>query len=170
MLNYLKRSIVNDANTIDLFVDQSLESLNDSPQTLDKITESYKKHEELNLKRTEILPLYQRLESKNKLLRSVAGSGHEHLVQLQVKLDEFESMMDSHIQSINDQKDVLKRNVQLHYENFLEQCKNIKLRWQQFRPREQEMEDEKKCRESLKLVREKENEIQDLMKQKESIM
>jgi hypothetical protein len=32
------------------------------------------------------------------------------------------------------------------------------------------MEDEKKCRDSLKLVREKEKEIQELMKQKEKIM
>lgn len=170
MLNYLKRSIVHDANTIDVFVDQGLETLDDRPQTLDEISESFKKHEELNTKRKDILPLYQNLESKNKLLRSVAGSGHEQLVQLQSKLDKFESMMNSHIQMINDQKDVLKKNVQSHYDNFVNQCEKLKLRWQQFRPREQDMEDEKKCRESLKLVREKEKEIQDLLKQKQSIM
>ncbi|CAF4891816.1 unnamed protein product, partial [Rotaria magnacalcarata] len=79
------------------------------PKTLDEISESYKKHEELNSKRKNILPLYQRLESKNKLLRSVAGSGHEQLIQLQVKLDKFESMMNSHIELINEQKDVLKK-------------------------------------------------------------
>jgi dynein heavy chain 2 len=170
MLNYLKRSIIRDANTIDSFVDQGFESLNDRPQTLDEIGESYKKHEELNSKRKDILPLYQRLELKNKLLRSVAGGGHEQLVELQLKLDKFESMMDSHIQIINEQKDVLKKNVQSHYENFANECEKVKLRWQQFRPREQDMEDEKKCRDSLKLVREKEKEIQELMKQKEKIM
>ena len=170
MLSYLKRSIVRDAEIIDSFVDQGLEALNDRPQTLDEISESYKKHEELNSKRKDILPLYQRLESKNKLLRSVAGSGHEQLVQLQIKLDKFESMMDSHIQLINDQKDVLKKNIQSRYEAFANECEKLKLRWQQFRPREQDMEDEKKCRDSLKLVREKETEIQELLKQKEKIM
>ncbi len=170
MLSYLKNSIVRDVNIIDTFVDQGLETLNDRPQTLDEISESYKKHEELNSKRKEILPLYQRLESKNKLLRSVAGGGHEQLVQLQMKLDQFESMMNSHIQLINDQKDVLKQNVQARYDTFANECEKIKLRWQQFRPREQDMEDEKKCRESLKLVREKEKEIQDLMQQKDKIM
>jgi dynein heavy chain 2 len=170
MLSYLKNSIVRDANMIDSFVDQSLDTLNDRPQTLDEISESYKKHEELNSKRKDILPLYQRLESKNKLLRSVAGGGHEQLVQLQSKIDQFESMMNSHIQLINDQKDVLKQNVQARYDAFANECEKLKLRWQQFRPREQDMEDEKKCRDSLKLVREKEKEIQDLIKQKEKIM
>jgi dynein heavy chain 2 len=170
MLNYLKSSIVRDANIIDSFVDQGFENLNDRPQTLDEISESYKKHEELNSKRKDILPLYQRLESKNKLLRSVAGGGHEQLVQLQLKLDKFESMMDSHIQLINEQKDGLKQKIQSRYDTFVNECEKIKLRWQQFRPREQDMEDEKKCRESLKLVREKEKEIQDLMKEKDKIM
>ncbi|CAF3829455.1 unnamed protein product, partial [Rotaria magnacalcarata] len=170
MLSYLKRSIAHDATTIDSFVDQGLENLNDRPKTLDEISESYKKHEELNSKRKNILPLYQRLESKNKLLRSVAGSGHEQLIQLQVKLDKFESMMNSHIELINEQKDVLKKNIQSRYDIFINQCEKIKLRWEQFRPREQDMEDEKKCQASLKVVREKEKEIQDLLKQKESII
>jgi dynein heavy chain 2 len=170
MLSYLKNSIVRDANIIDTFVDQGLGTLTDRPQTLDEIAESYKKHEELNSKRKEILPLYQGLESKNKLLRSVAGGGHEQLVQLQTKLDQFEAMMNSHIQLINDQKDVLRQNVQARYDAFANECEKIKLRWQQFRPKEQDMEDEKKCRESLKLVREKEKEIQELMQQKDKIM
>jgi hypothetical protein len=78
--------------------------------------------------------------------------------------------MDTHIQLINDQKDHLKQNIQARYDAFSNECEKIKLRWQQFRPREQDMEDEKKCREALNLVREKEKEIQDLMKQKEKIM
>ncbi|CAF3638896.1 unnamed protein product, partial [Rotaria sp. Silwood2] len=78
--------------------------------------------------------------------------------------------INSHIKLINEQKDILKKNIQSRYETFVNQCEKIKLRWQQFRPREQDMEDEKKCRDSLKLVREKEQEIQDLLKQKESLM
>ncbi|CAF4628745.1 unnamed protein product, partial [Rotaria magnacalcarata] len=80
----------------------------DRPKNHEEIRLSYKKHDELNSKRKDILPLYERLESKNKLLRSVTGGGHEQLVQLQLKLDKFESMMDSHIQMINEQKHVFK--------------------------------------------------------------
>lgn len=170
MLSYLKRSIVRDASTVDTFLEQGSQSLKDRPQTLDEISESYKKHEELSVKKREILPLYQRLEAKNRLLRSVAGGGHEQVAELQSKLHEFESVMDSHIQMINEQKDVLRQNVQTRYEQFANECEKAKLRWQQFRPREQDMEDERKCRESLKLVREKEQEMQELMKQKEKIV
>ena len=65
---------------------------------------------------------------------------------------------------------MLKQNVQARYETFVSQCEKVKLRWQQFRPKEQDMEDEKKCRDAMKLVREKEQEIQELSQQKEKIM
>ncbi|CAF2056597.1 unnamed protein product [Rotaria magnacalcarata] len=170
MLTHLKRSITRDATTIDAFVNEGLEMLNDRPKNHEEIRLSYKKHDELNSKRKDILPLYERLESKNKLLRSVTGGGHEQLVQLQLKLDKFESMMDSHIQMINEQKHVFKRNLQSRYETFLNECEKMKARWKQIRPREQDMNDEKKCRESLKIVREREKEIQDMIKQKEKMI
>ncbi|CAF0723119.1 unnamed protein product [Rotaria sordida] len=170
MLTHLKRSITRDATTIDSFVNEGLEMLNDRPRNHEEIRLSYKKHDELNSKRKDILPLYERLESKNKLLRSVAGGGHEQLVPLQLKLDKFETMMDSHIQMISEQKDVFKKNLQSRYETFLNECEKMKARWKQIRPREQDMEDEKKCRDSLKIVREREKEIQDMNKQKEKMI
>ncbi|CAF0783257.1 unnamed protein product [Rotaria sordida] len=170
MLTHLKRSITRDATTIDSFVNEGLDMLNDRPRNHEEIRLSYKKHDELNSKRKDILPLYERLESKNKLLRSVAGGGHEQLVPLQLKLDKFETMMDSHIQMISEQKDVFKKNLQSRYETFLNECEKMKARWKQIRPREQDMEDEKKCRDSLKIVREREKEIQDMNKQKEKMI
>ncbi len=170
MLTHLKRSIARDATTIDSFVNEGLETLHDRPKTHEEIGSSYKKHDELNSKRQDIFPLYERLESKNKLLRSVAGGGHDQLVQLQLKLDKFESMMDSHVQMINEQKDVLKKNLKSRYETFLTECEKMKARWKQLKPREQDMEDEKKCRDSLKIVREREKEIQDMIKQKNKMM
>ncbi len=170
MLTHLKRSITRDATSIDSFVNEGLETLNDRPKTHEELGSSYKKHDELNSKRKDIFPLYERLESKNKLLRSVAGGGHEQLVQLQLKLDKFETMMDSHVQMINEQKDVLKKNLKSRYETFLNECEKMKSRWKQLKPREQDMEDEKKCRESLKTVREREKEINDMIKQKDKMM
>jgi dynein heavy chain 2 len=170
MLTYLKRSITRDATTIDSFVNEGLETLNDRPKTHEEIGSSYKKHDELNVKRQEIFPLYERLESKNKLLRSVAGGGHDQLVQLQLKLDKFEGMMDSHVQMINEQKDVLKKNLKSRYETFLNECEKMKSRWKQLKPREQDMEDENKCRASLKIVRERDKEVQDMIKQKNKMM
>ena len=170
LLSHLKRSITRDATAIDSFVNEGLETLNERPRTHEEIGSSYKKHDELNSKHKDIVPLHERLESKNKLLRSVAGGGHEQLVQLQLKLDKFEGMMDSHVQMINEQKDVLKKNLKSRYETFLTECEKMKSRWKQLRPREQDMDDENKCRESLKIVREREKEVQDMIKQKEKMM
>lgn len=170
MLSYLKRSIIRDAELVDTFVNEGLGTLNDRPKSLDEISESFKKHEELNGKRKEILPLYERLDAKNRLLRSVAGAGHEQMSQLQVKLGQFQEQMNSHVELINEQKDQLKRNVQSRYDAFASDCEKVKLRWQQFRPRDQDMEDERKCRESLKVVREKEKELEEMNKQKDKLM
>lgn len=170
MLTHLKRSITRDVTTIDSFVNEGLDMLNDRPKNHEEIRLSYKKHGELDVKRKDIYPLYERVETKNKLLRSVTGGGHEQLVQLQLKLDKFETMMDSHIQMINEQKDVFKRNLQSRYETFINECEKLRSRWKQIRPKEQDMNDEKKCRESLKIVREREKEIQEMVKQKEKMM
>ena len=170
MFTYLKRSISRDAATIESFVNEGVETLSDRPRTHEELGLSYKKHDQLNIKRQEIIPLYERLESKNKLLRSVAGGGHDQLVQLQLKLDKFESMMDSHVQMIGEQKDVLKRNLKARYETFVNDCEKMRSKWKQLKPREQDMEDESKCRDALKIVREREKEIQDMVKQKEKMM
>lgn len=169
MLSHLKRSITRDATAIDSFVNEGLETLNDRPKNHEEIRLSYKKHDDLERKRKDILPLYERLESKNKLLRSASGGNHEQLIQLQLKLDKFETMMDTHIQMVNEQKDVFKKNLRSRYETFLSESEKLKARWKQIRPREQDMEDEKKCRESLKIVREREKEVQDMIKQKEKM-
>ncbi|CAF1667385.1 unnamed protein product, partial [Adineta ricciae] len=170
MLTHLKRSITRDAGSIESFVNEGLEALKDRPRTHEELGSSYKKYDELKVRRQEIFPLHERIESKNKLLRSVAGGGHEQLVPLQLKLDKFESMMDSHIQMIGEQKDVLKRNLKSRYETFLNESEKLKSKWKQIRPRDQDMEDEKKCRESLKIVREREKEILDMVKQKEKMI
>lgn len=170
MIHHLKRSIGEDVESIDKFATDSLVTLEDRPKTLEEIGESFRKHEDLNSKRREILPLYQRLEGKNRLLRSVTGMGQEQMSNLQIKLNQFEAKMNSHVEQINEQKDQLKRNVQTRYEQFVSQSEKVKLRWQQFRPRDEDMEDEVKCRNSLKMVREKETELEELIKQREIIM
>lgn len=170
MLAHLKRSITRELTSIDSFINEGFEALNDRPRTHEEISSSYRKHEELNNKRRNIHPLYERLEAKNKLLRSFGAGGHEQLVQLQLKLDKFETMMDSHVQMINEQTDVLKRNLRSRYETFKGECEKLQQRWKQLRPREQDLEDDQRCREALKLVRDKDKEVQEMVQQKEKMM
>lgn len=171
MLNHLKRSIGRDAAKIDSFVNEGLDTLTDRPRTHEQIVASSKKYEDFRAKRRQLAPLYDRLEAKNKLLRSFGTpGGHDQFIQLQLKFDKFESTMDSHIQMIEEQTDVLKRNLKSRYENFLSESDKLLTRWKQNRPRESEMEDEEKCREALKLVRDKDKEVRGMVEQKEKIM
>ena len=49
------------------------------------------------------MPLFESAESKNKLLRSVAGGGVEQLATLQARWDKFELMLQSHQLMIKEQ-------------------------------------------------------------------
>ena len=51
----------------------------------------------------QVHPLFDKAESKNKLLRSVAGGGVEQIGQLQAKWDKFELMMESHELMVKEQ-------------------------------------------------------------------
>ena len=50
-----------------------------------------------------IQPLFEKAESKNKLLRSVAGEGIDQIGQLQSRWDKFELMMESHELMVKEQ-------------------------------------------------------------------
>ena len=51
----------------------------------------------------QVHPLFDKAESKNKLLRSVAGGGVEQIGQLQARWDKFELMMQSHELMVKEQ-------------------------------------------------------------------
>jgi len=55
----------------------------------------------------QIHPLFDKAESKNKLLRSVAGGGVEQIGQLQARWDKFELMMQSHELMVKEQVGIL---------------------------------------------------------------
>ena len=49
------------------------------------------------------MPLFDTVESKNKLLRTVAGGGVEQIGPLKAKWDKFELMMESHQLMVREQ-------------------------------------------------------------------
>ena len=51
----------------------------------------------------QIIPMFDTADTKNKLLRSVAGGGVEQLSTLQGRWDKFELMMESHQLMIKEQ-------------------------------------------------------------------
>lgn len=51
----------------------------------------------------QIHPLFEKAESKNKLLRSTAGEGIDQIGQLKGRWDKFELMMESHELMVKEQ-------------------------------------------------------------------
>ena len=169
MVYHLKRAIAENIKSLDTFLTNGIDVLASRPQTHEEIAEAYKKHAELSKNKRTMLPLMENAEQKNKLLRSVAGGGHEQLFHLQVKMDKFQSMVESHQQVLSDQIEILKKNLQSRIQSFNQDIEKLAARWNQFKPRDRDMEDEAKCIEALKLVKERDIEVQENMKQAEKI-
>jgi dynein heavy chain 2 len=169
MVYHLKRAIAEDIKSVDTFLTNGIEVLSLRPQTHEEIGEAYRKHSELSKNRRTILPLLENAEQKNKLLRSVAGGGHEQLFQIQVKLDKFQTMVESHQQVLSDQTEVLKKNLQSRIQSFNQDIEKVAARWHQLKPKDSDLEDEQKCIGALDLVKERDLEIAEYMKQAQKI-
>lgn len=169
MVYHLKRAIADDIKSVDTFLTSGIEVLNSRPQTHEEIGEAYKKHSNLYKERNSITPLLENAEQKNKLLRSVAGGGHEQLFQLQIKMDKFQNMIESHQQVLKDQTEVLIKNLKSRIESFNQDIEKLSARWNQFKPKDRDLEDEKKCVEALNTVKERDQEIQEFIKQANKI-
>lgn len=169
MVYHLKRAIAENIKSLDTFLTNGIDVLAMRPQTHEEIGEAYKKHTDLTKSRRTMIPLLENAEQKNKLLRSVAGGGHEQLFQLQVKMDKFQSMVESHQQVLRDQTEVLKKNLQSRIKSFEQDIEKLSARWNQFKPKDADMQDETKCSQALKVVKERDAEVQDYIKQAEKI-
>lgn len=169
MVYHLKRAIAENIKSLDTFLTSGIEVLASRPQTHEEIGEAYKKHSDLSKNRRTMIPLLENAEQKNKLLRSVAGGGHEQLFQLQVKMDKFQSMVESHQQVLRDQTEVLRKNLKTRIDSFNQDIEKLAARWNQFKPRDSDLEDENKCNEALNLVKERDIEVQELIKQAQKI-
>lgn len=165
MVYHLKRAISENIKSVDTFLTSGIDILSSRPQTHEEIGEAYKKHTELSKNRKTIVPLLDEAENKNKLLRSVAGGGHEQLFQLQVKMERFQNMIESHQQVLRDQTEVLKKNLKSRIDSFNQDVEKLAARWNQFKPRDRDLEDENKCTDALKGVKERDNEVQEYIKQ-----
>ena len=78
-------------------------------------------------------------------------------------------MVESHQQVLRDQAEVLKKNLISRIKSFHQDVEKLAARWNQFKPRDRDLEDETKCAEALRVVREKDEEVQEFTKQAQKI-
>ena len=103
LLLSLRRSISTNTQAIETFLSSAIEELSTRPQTVDEIGRANQAHAQLTAQKPQIQPLFDKADSKNKLLRLVAGGGSEQLAQLRSRWDKFELMLESHTLMVSEQ-------------------------------------------------------------------
>ncbi|KAK3801155.1 hypothetical protein RRG08_006872 [Elysia crispata] len=163
LLNSLRKSIAADVNQIDSFVSGATDTLSQRPQTVEEIGEANSKHSEFSATKKGVKPLFEKAESKNKLLRSVAGGGVESLSQLQSRWDKFEIMMESHQLMVKEQVEVMKSNVQARVKAFEQEVEKFSARWHQLKPGDAALDGDKAtCDRAAAIIKEKRQEFTEI--------
>ncbi|XP_076446844.1 LOW QUALITY PROTEIN: cytoplasmic dynein 2 heavy chain 1-like [Babylonia areolata] len=171
LLNSLRKAITTEVSQIDGFVTTAMETLSQRPQTVEEIGQANAKHAEFSEKKQEIKPLFERAESKNKLLRSVAGAGVDSLSQLQGSWDKFELMMESHQLMVKEQVEVLKGNVQSRVAAFTQDVEKFSARWHQLKPGDEALDgDKESCMKAVAVIKEKRQEFAELVQAKDKLI
>ncbi|TRY83670.1 hypothetical protein DNTS_027964 [Danionella cerebrum] len=134
LLTSLRRSVQGHVQAIDSFVSGAMETLSLRPESIDEIGEANAKHSQLQTQKHQIMPEFQQLEDKNRLLRSVAGGGLDSIGPLRARWDKFELMMESHQLMIKEQVEVMKDNVESRVQLYLQDLQKFRARWDQLKP------------------------------------
>ncbi|XP_026994578.2 cytoplasmic dynein 2 heavy chain 1 isoform X2 [Tachysurus fulvidraco] len=164
MLTALRRSIQGHIQAIDSFVSSGMVMLSTRPESIEEIGDANSKHSQLQAQKPEVLPQFQQMEEKNRLLRSVAGGGVDSISSLRAKWDRFELMMESHQLMIREQVEVMKSSVSGRISVYLQELQKFRSRWDQLRPTDDVIEscDPDALQRCVERVREKREEFNEL--------
>ncbi|KAK2517344.1 Dync2h1 [Columba guinea] len=168
----LKRSIQAHLHDVSSFLTDAMETLVIRPQTVDEIAEDNLKYLNLQERKEGIFLLFQEAEDKNKLLRTVAGAGLDTISNLRATWDKFELMMESHQLMIAEQIEMMKGNVILHINIYLQDLEKFKARWDQLKPSDDVIEtgDQDVLEKSAQIIKEKKKDFDELEMVKEKLI
>uniref|UniRef100_A0ABM5FWF4 Cytoplasmic dynein 2 heavy chain 1 n=2 Tax=Agamidae TaxID=81953 RepID=A0ABM5FWF4_9SAUR len=168
----LRKSIQAHLHDINSFLNDAMNTLVMRPQTVDEITEDNIKYKNLKEKKEEVFLLFKEAESKNKLLRTVAGGGIETIGNLRATWDKFELMMESHQLMVKEQIEVMKSNVMSRVNMYLQELEKFKARWDQLKPTDDVIEagDHDLLQKSAETIKEKKTEFDELEDTKQKLI
>ncbi|KAF7250799.1 Cytoplasmic dynein 2 heavy chain 1 [Varanus komodoensis] len=167
----LRKSIQAHVHDISSFLNDAMKTLVARPQTVDEITEDNLKYKNLKEKKEEIFLLFQEAEGKNKLLRTVAGSGIETIGNLRATWDKFELMIESHQLMIKEQIEVMKDNLMSRVNIYFQELEKFKARWDQLKPSNDIIETghHDLLQKSAEMIKEKKTEFDELEDTKQKL-
>uniref|UniRef100_A0A4W5JP42 Dynein cytoplasmic 2 heavy chain 1 n=1 Tax=Hucho hucho TaxID=62062 RepID=A0A4W5JP42_9TELE len=164
LLMSLRKSIQGHTLDIDSFVTEAMETLSSRPESIDEIGEANARHSQIQARKPDILPQFQAVEEKNRLLRAVAGGGLDSLSSLRAKWDKLELMMESHQLMIKEQVEVMRSNAESRVQAYRLELDRFRARWDQLKPRDEVIEtgDQAALLASVQTIRDKRQEFQEL--------
>jgi dynein heavy chain 2 len=168
MMNSLAQSANQHLQAIDQFVKEGMEILSRRPQSIDEISEANARHKELSEKRNQMQYHLEAAEQKNKLLKSVAGTGVE-FAQVQGRWDKFDLMFESHELMIKEQVDHLKAAMDSRILNLNTDIGKFASRWQQLKPKVSDLEDAALVKKAVDFIRERRVEFNEIEKNASAI-
>ncbi|XP_047247257.1 cytoplasmic dynein 2 heavy chain 1 isoform X2 [Girardinichthys multiradiatus] len=164
LLLSLKKSIQGHTQAIESFVSESMEALAMRPESMEEIGAATGKYSQIVARKPEILPQFQFAEEKNRLLRSVAGTGLDSLSSLRAKWDKLELVMESHQLMMKDQVEVMRNHAAGRISAYKADLERFKARWDQLKPKDEMLEtgDHAVLLACLQIIRDKQQEFQEM--------
>ncbi|KAJ3309792.1 Cytoplasmic dynein 2 heavy chain 1 [Boothiomyces sp. JEL0838] len=163
LLNTLKSSIVEHLKIVEQFSTVAMDILLQRPQTMQEIGTANQVHQELSKNKLAIQTHFEQIEAKNKVLKTVAGTGVDYSIQ-KTKWSKLELMLESHELMIKEQVDLLRGKIDSRIASYLSDLEKFSARWNQLKPK---AESEPKA--SLNFIVEKQTEFKELLNSKEEI-
>ncbi|KRX18927.1 Cytoplasmic dynein 2 heavy chain 1 [Trichinella nelsoni] len=166
LLHTLRDSWQKDCSQLGHFLNEAIRTLTSRPQSMEEITMAHVLNQNYMKKRTEIENLVSKIESKNKMFKTVAGTNLVGSDELRQQLGKFDSMLGSHRIIINDQMETLKSNVLSQIQAFSQHVERFAVKWYHMKPKNDisDISDEK-IHEIVDFVSQKQRELNEIVEE-----
>ncbi|KAI9102585.1 dynein heavy chain and region D6 of dynein motor-domain-containing protein [Phlyctochytrium arcticum] len=164
MVHALRKSVTEHLAAVDEFVTKGTTMLSMRPQSLAEIGEANAQHKELSEAQSAIKRHFDEADTKNKLLKSVAGAAVDTSVATS-RWAKLEIMLESHELMIKEQVDVLRSQIEGRRNGFMVEFEKFAARWNQFKPKSTDLvTDPGVAAKAMTFIKEKQSEFEELKK------
>ncbi|KAI5737300.1 hypothetical protein M8J76_012015 [Diaphorina citri] len=136
-------SIMRDVTILQNYISESKKSLDRQPQTLDDIGEINAVHKKILETSKQMMEVIIEAENKNRTLASWTKEHVDQLATMKTAWDNFHSLLDNQQFVISHQVETMKNNLIIQTENLQQEIEKFRLKWDQMKPKEDVLLDER---------------------------
>ena len=164
LVSSLRKAATQHLAVIEQFIISGTETLTQKPTSIEEIAAANRSHEEIRSHVPAIRINFELTATKNKLLRQVVGSNTNlDIASVQNRWDKFEILLESHQMRIKEQVDMLKAGVNNRRTALDSEVERFRNRWQQLRPRPEDVADGKSATKALGYLKDHRKELDELL-------